>query len=299
MDLHDEQLLQHLTGTLAAMLNGVMPESLSVDGFADPALNLLCQNITALIQSIVEAQSFIAALSEGKLDIYPPPRNHLIAPFKQLHANLLHLTWQTQQIAAGDLNQQVDFLGAFSGAFNSLIASLREKKLAEDKLRYVSNHDALTNLYNRGFFSEEMARLEQSRRFPISILVADVDGLKSINDTLGHSAGDHFIQLAAQELKKGVRSEDILARIGGDEFAVLLPDTDASAADKVVKRIRESRAEFNWKRKSWAVNISMGVATAERKGPLSDLLILADKRMYEDKSARKEKAAIIGTKDKN
>lgn len=299
MDLHDEQLLQYLTDTLAAMLKGVMPESLPADGFADPALNSLYRNITALIQSIVEAQSFIAALSEGKLDIYPPPRNHLIAPFKQLHANLLHLTWQTQQIAAGDLNQQVDFLGAFSGAFNSLIASLREKKLAEDKLRYVSNHDALTNLYNRGFFSEEMARLEQSRRFPISILVADVDGLKSINDTLGHSAGDHFIQLAAQELKKGVRSEDILARIGGDEFAVLLPDTDASAADKVVKRIRESKAEFNWKRKSWAVNISMGVATAERKGPLSDLLILADKRMYEDKSARKEKAAIIGTKDTN
>lgn len=299
MDLHDEQLLQYLTDTLGAMLKGVMPESLSIDGFADPALDLLCRNITALIQSIVEAQSFIAALSEGKLDIYPPPRNHLIAPFKQLHANLLHLTWQTQQIAAGDLNQQVDFLGAFSGAFNSLIASLREKKRAEDKLRYVSNHDALTNLYNRGFFSEEMARLEQGRRFPISILVADVDGLKNINDTLGHSAGDHFIQLAAQELKKGVRSEDILARIGGDEFAVLLPDTDASAADKVVRRIRASRAEFIWKRKRWAVNISMGVATAERKEPLSDLLILADKRMYEDKSARKEKAAIIGTIDKN
>ncbi|ABQ24543.1 GGDEF domain-containing protein [Geotalea uraniireducens] len=295
MDLHDEQLLQYLTDTLAAMLKGVMPESLPAEGFSDPALNSLCRNITALIQSIVEAQSFIAALSEGKLEIYPPHRNHLIAPFKQLHANLLHLTWQTQQIAAGDLNQQVDFLGAFSGAFNSLIASLREKKLAEDKLRYVSNHDALTNLYNRGFFSEEMARLEQSRRFPISILVADVDGLKNINDTLGHSAGDHFIQLAAQELKKGVRSEDILARIGGDEFAVLLPDTDALAADKVVRRIRESRAGFIWKHESWTVNISIGVATAERKGPLSDLLILADKRMYEDKSARKKKAGITCT----
>jgi serine phosphatase RsbU (regulator of sigma subunit) len=82
-----------------------------------------------------ESREFLDSLSRGNLDCEPPPRNLLLSPFKQLHSNLRHLVWQTDQVAKGDLSQQVDFLGTFAEAFNSMIASLREKRRIEEELR--------------------------------------------------------------------------------------------------------------------------------------------------------------------
>jgi phosphoserine phosphatase RsbU/P len=82
-----------------------------------------------------ESREFLDMLSRGDLDCDPPPRNHLLSPFKQLHSNLRHLVWQTHQVAKGDLSQHVDFLGTFAEAFNSMIASLREKRRIEEELR--------------------------------------------------------------------------------------------------------------------------------------------------------------------
>lgn len=294
MNKDDKALLDTLTRQIAGMLAGAKPEDLPSETCSDPVVEDLCRQLRLLVKALTEAKTFIAALSEGNLEMDPPARNHLISPFKQLHANLRHLAWQTKQIAAGDLSQQVDFLGEFSVSFNAMIASLREKELAEERLRYVSNHDALTQLYNRYFFNEELVRLERSRQFPVSILVGDLDGLKTINDTLGHSAGDRLIQLAAQALQQAVRADDILARIGGDEFAVLLPLTDEATAGSVVNRIYEIFEESNRSGNEFHLRISIGAATAVQKVPLSDLLVLADKRMYENKAVKKQSGEYKG-----
>ena len=157
------------------------------------------------------------------------------------------------------------------------------RKEMEVTLRHDSTHDVLTGLYNRGFFDEELERLAQGGMFPISIVMADVNDLKTVNDTLGHAAGDELIQLTAGIIQRAFRSHDIVARIGGDEFAVILPETGVAVARDVVRRIMDSREIVNGQ-----VGIAFGIAAAENMDQLEEALKLSDKRMYRDKSEQKE-----------
>ncbi len=165
-----------------------------------------------------------------------------------------------------------------------------QRKLAEDRLRFQSNHDALTGIYNRAFFEEELARLDRTGAFPLSIVMADVDGLKDINDTRGHATGDQLLRGAAEALHTVFRADDVLARIGGDEFAVLLPYTDAAAVSQLLVRVRLRLAEHNARYPDLPVRLSLGVATAQAGG-LGEALVMADQRMYADKQRRKAELA--------
>lgn len=156
------------------------------------------------------------------------------------------------------------------------------RKRIEVALRHESTHDNLTGLYNRAFFEAELERFDHGRLFPLSIVIADINGLKVINDTLGHNAGDTLIQLAARIMLKAFRAEDIVARIGGDEFAVLLPRTAKEVAEETVERIMGC-PEI----KSGQVSIAFGIAAAENGDQLADVLKLSDTRMYRNKSDQK------------
>ena len=118
--------------------------------------------------------------------------------------------------------------------------------------------DSLTGLYNRGFFDAELKRLRNSRLYPITLLFSDMNGFKKINDTYGHRAGDECLKKAAEILKNNSRSDDIVARYGGDEFAILLPSISEHAADVVVKRIEESFDLYNKQNPRIPLQISVG-----------------------------------------
>ena len=159
---------------------------------------------------------------------------------------------------------------------------ITERKQAEDKLRYFSTHDVLTGLHNRAYFEEELARLERGRQFPVSIIIGDVDRFKHTNDLHGHVAGDKLLREVAQVLKGAFRAEDVVTRIGGDEFAILLPLTDTATAKEAVSRIRQGLTAYNAAHKDCPLAVSFGIATAE-SGPLTEALKEADKRMYREK----------------
>jgi diguanylate cyclase (GGDEF)-like protein/PAS domain S-box-containing protein len=160
---------------------------------------------------------------------------------------------------------------------------ITDRKEVEITLRHDSTHDTLTGLYNRAFFDGELERLAHGRMFPLSIVMADVNGLKKVNDTQGHDAGDALIRLTGRIILEAFRAGDIVARIGGDEFAVLLPGTDKNIAEEAVKRIMDSPEIVKG-----MVSIAFGIASAENGEQLAETLKLSDERMYRDKCGQKE-----------
>ncbi|MGB9793106.1 MAG: PAS domain S-box protein, partial [Thermacetogeniaceae bacterium] len=164
------------------------------------------------------------------------------------------------------------------------IIDVTQKKRFEERLKYLSIHDGLTGLYNRAFFEEELRRLNTSREYPVTFILGDVNGLKLINDTLGHDKGDRLLIACAQALKRALRNSDIIARVGGDEFVVLLPRTDERNGRKILERIQESVERYNREQPSLPLSISFGMATADSpEQPLKEAYKRADDLMYEAK----------------
>ena len=171
---------------------------------------------------------------------------------------------------------------------------ITESKLVEEKIRYMSLHDRLTDLYNRNYLEEEMNRLDTRRQLPISIIMADVNGLKLINDTYGHENGDQLLKTAAEILSSCCREEDIVSRWGGDEFVILLPQTGIDEAWKICKRI--SSACLNVSVNELPVSIAMGVACKETpEHSLIAVLREAEDDMYKSKltESRSTKSAVV------
>ncbi len=174
--------------------------------------------------------------------------------------------------------------------FEGIARDISSKKKTEAKIRYLSFHDNLTNLYNRNFFEEELKRLDSQRLWPISIIIGDVNGLKLVNDTFGHRKGDQLLCSISNILKECFRREDILARWGGDEFIAILPKTSYRDSQKIIKRIKQKCSHKS--RKQLTLSISLGSATKEEPNQnLNETIKEAEDRMYrhkliENKSAR-------------
>ena len=161
-----------------------------------------------------------------------------------------------------------------------------ERKRAEAALTHLSTHDVLTGLYNRAFFETELARMENSREYPISIIVADLDNLKMTNDVQGHAAGDELLKRTAQVLRAAFRGSDVLCRIGGDEFAMLLPGADDATAVQGIMRIRAQLVINNAQHPNLPLSLSIGAGT-NVAGDLLNTFRRADAAMYLDKRTRK------------
>ncbi len=175
--------------------------------------------------------------------------------------------------------------GVYLGSVG-VLRDITERHQMERRLEYLSTHDPLTGLYNRGFFEEELERLQRGRRFPVTILVGDIDQLKPVNDLEGHPAGDRLLKRAARLLAETFRGDDVVARIGGDEFAVILPQTDAAAGERALERLLARLEEHNRAQPNQPLRISLGIATGEKGRPLAEVVAEADRRMYEAKLQR-------------
>lgn len=180
-----------------------------------------------------------------------------------------------------------DSTGKFIGSF-VVIRDITDRKIVEEDLRYRSTHDALTGLHNRFFFDEELSRLEENHRQPISVLMLDMDGLKKINDSFGHFAGDEALRRVARLVRSCLRGEDLVARLGGDEFAVLLPNTRQRERDRIIARMNRMLSHSNRQNPGLPLAISIGAATAQPGESLRRALEEADQRLYEEKRRKKE-----------
>lgn len=173
-----------------------------------------------------------------------------------------------------------DELSEMSANINNMLGSLEK---AQARLRYIGKHDTLTGLYNRAIF-EEFLETANHNDGSIQIIVADVDGLKLINDTLGHPSGDALLRKAAEVLKAVCPAEAVIARFGGDEFAVLLKNQSAEAVANLCTAIKAAVAKANLETPGLILSMSIGyaVGTTESKNS-GELLREADNYMYRDK----------------
>ena len=167
-----------------------------------------------------------------------------------------------------------------------IVQEISERKKREQEISYLNNHDKLTGLYNRAYFEEESRRLDNIRQLPISIISGDLNGLKLVNDAFGHDEGDKLLLVIGEILKKCSRADDIIARVGGDEFYILLPKTTCEAAEIVCNRIYDAcgKADCRSFETSISPSISLGYATKSEESELLDKkLNEAETNMYKRK----------------
>lgn len=172
----------------------------------------------------------------------------------------------------------------------TILIDITDRKAAEEEIKYLSFHDKLTGLYNRAYFETELKGLDTEGELPLSLILGDVNGLKLINDVLGHQEGDRLLIEVANIMRRTGREDDIIARWGGDEFIMLLPRCDAVTAGRVFERLKNATQHLN----KLPIETNLSVGLAIKNSPDQDIREIikeAEDKMYrhkllEDKSNR-------------
>jgi diguanylate cyclase (GGDEF)-like protein/PAS domain S-box-containing protein len=178
-----------------------------------------------------------------------------------------------------------------------IIWDITERKQVEAQLKHLIEHDALTGLYNRSYFESELNKRQQCKSL-LGIIVLDVDGLKLINDTLGHNHGDKLLKAIADLMKENFRADDILARIGGDEFAVLMIDIDENGITKLIRQLNSAIFAYNQAHTRVPLNISCGYVLGVGSAfSTNSLFKEADNNMRKEKlfHSQSNRSAIVQT----
>ncbi|MCJ7727601.1 MAG: PAS domain S-box protein [Actinobacteria bacterium] len=188
----------------------------------------------------------------------------------------------TVSVIKDNKNQPVGFI--------AINRDITDRKLAEEEILHLSYHDQLTRLYNRRFAEEEIKRLDTKRQLPLSFAMIDLNSLKLINDTFGHSEGDKMLKETAGLLKRICRADDILARWGGDEFVILLPKTSVTDSEEIMQRIKKECKKLIIQK--IPLSLAIGIATKiEVRQYMDEVIIEAESNMYRNKLVEKESNA--------
>ena len=203
----------------------------------------------------------------------------------------MSLTILSNEIAVPAMDSPGEGLSATLADLTEENAELRQEICRLSAYRALAFRDPLTGLLNRRAFTErlaeECARIGRRAGHTFSVILADLDDFKSVNDTLGHAEGDRVLVAVARFLERNTRSVDVCCRIGGDEFAVILPDTDEVGRQIVVDRLQHAvRPAIDGKTER--IGMSVGVATCPPEIPDADRVVAAaDEAMYRDKERRR------------
>ncbi|MDD2734883.1 MAG: GGDEF domain-containing protein [Desulfuromonadaceae bacterium] len=248
-----------------------------------------------LYSTLLEVRTAIREFSSGNLDHQITKKGYLPGSIKALQASLHHLTWQTKMIASGDFSQRVDFMGEFSESFNSMVTLLDESM---QKLGFMAHTDPLTGSNNRGYFMERFdAELDRTKRYGgvFCFIMLDLDHFKSVNDTRGHAAGDEALRSLCRVLNSsGLRNTDFFGRIGGEEFAIVLPETKIQEAVKAAERVRgnlENTIVLH-EGNEFFITASIGVSAYRVGDTRESMLNRADQAMYNAKEIGRNRICV-------
>ncbi len=164
---------------------------------------------------------------------------------------------------------------------------ITERNQREEEIRYLSCHDVLTGLHNRRCFDDDKKRLDTPENLPLSVIFADINGLKMTNDIFGHTAGDELIKKSAEIIKQSCRQDDVIARVGGDEFIILLPKTEKENAQKVLNRIRAGFSDARIEAIKCSISLGLDIKRNPHQ-PLDEVLANAENAMYKDKTMKRK-----------
>lgn len=167
--------------------------------------------------------------------------------------------------------------------YERLKQEVTERKHIQERLEYENNHDELTGLYNRRFLTSAIDRLAGTGCLPLAVISIDLDRLKHINDTYGHHEGDSAIIEAASIISRCTGSNGIVARVGGDEFVALLPNTTEAELRRIIASLFEEARKSNSQNRRFPISLSVGYAISESYVPPRQLIKTADEAMYKDK----------------
>ena len=231
----------------------------------------LIQLVLAFILSSIVAGAFYLVIGKNLIRIAQfiktdnPGKNHQ------------PLTLQRNLKKRDELQMLIDYLNEMRNRIKNTVKEIKE----------LSHTDQLTGLYNRRFFEEELKRLDTLRNLPLSLIMVDVNGLKLTNDAFGHEAGDQLLQKVAQVLKEECRADDIIARIGGDEFVILLPKTDHLQVATLGERLIGATGKEEIK--NLPVSASFGWDTKNsQKEDIETVFKRAEDYMYSKKAYKKD-----------
>jgi diguanylate cyclase (GGDEF)-like protein/PAS domain S-box-containing protein len=166
---------------------------------------------------------------------------------------------------------------------------ITERKRMEARLNFLYRHDPLTGIYNRAFFEEKLQELQTELQPPVGIVICDLDGLKLVNDTLGHQRGDEMLIFTGKAIAEAIGPHDLAARIGGDEFAILMPGSDQETVEATCRKIRNVIEADNRRQNGIPLSVSFGCAIYNSPTEnISRLFKEADDNMYREKLCRSQ-----------